>query len=527
VPSYQTGAAGGPVVGATIAASVLAAMYVASGVTGTDLAAQAARAEFFHLHGPRPVDFGWYGGVFPYGYSLLTGPLNAAVGARWVGALAAVVGAAAFAYLLVKTQVRRPLLGGLLGAACMVFDVVSGRTTFAVGLALGLLALCLLPRGRPAGARPSAGARRSAAVAGMAALSAGASPVAGVFLVIAGLALTITGRRLCGVLLMAGSAAPLLLIAMVFSDGGFSPFSAGQAAVFVVLTTAVAVAVPGRYLAVRVGAVLTAVTLIAGHLAQTPLGGNTARLPLLFAIPIVAATAELPGVALAIVIAAMLWWQPPLVTSDVTSAGARGTRAAFFSPLVDQLQRRQPLGRIEIVPLRDHWEAAYVAESVVPVARGWERQADVGRNRLFYSSALTAPSYWAWLRDNAVAMVAVPRGQRLDPAGVREGTLVGTGLPYLQLAWSSADWRLYTVRDAQRMVSPPGRMMASDAAGVTFTTDRPARLMLRLRFSRWVTLFGPAGACLGPRLGWTSVTVTRAGRYRVSSTWHLRPSRRC
>lgn len=510
-----------PNVAAGLAAAALASVYLVSPVTGTDLSAHVARAEFVRMHGLRPVDFGWYGGVFPYGYSLITGPLDALVGARLVGAIAAVVGAVAFADLMAFTRVRRPVLGGLLGAASMVFNVVSGRITFAVGLALGLLALCVLAR-----AQPTSG-RRALAVGALAALSAAASPVAGVFIIIAGIALIIAGRRRGGALLVGGAAGPLLLAALVFSDGGVSPFSVEQAATFVVLALVVAALVPAQYPAVRIGATLTAAAVLAGHLWQTPLGGNTARLPLLFAVPLVAATTKLPPVGLAIAIGLMLWWQPPLVASDVTGAGSRSTQAAFFAPLVEELEQRQPLGRIEVVPLRDHWEATYIAEKVVPLARGWERQADVGRNQLFYSGRLTPAAYQNWLRENAVAMVAVPQGQRLDPAGVRERDLIGTRLSYLQLIWSSRDWRLYEVAAAEPVVSRPGRLLSSDSAGVTFETDEPGRLVVRLRFSRWMTLSGPAGACFGPIGEWTSVTVAREGRYRVSSGWHVSPDHQC
>ncbi|MDP9240126.1 MAG: hypothetical protein M3O55_05720, partial [Actinomycetota bacterium] len=256
------GVARRPVVVAGVAATVLASIYLAAPVAGTDLSAQVARADFVRLYGLRPVDYGWYGGVFPYGYSLLTGPLDAVVGARLVGAIAVVVGAVAFTDLLTRTRVRRPLLGGLLGAVSLFFNVVSGRITFAVGLAFGLVALAVLGRGL------AAGMRRTAGVAFLALLTAAASPVAGVFVVIAGAALIIAGRRRDGALLIGGAIGPLLVAALVFSDGGVSPFSAQQARIFVVLAVAVAVLVPARYRAVQVGAALTAVAVLAGHVIQ-------------------------------------------------------------------------------------------------------------------------------------------------------------------------------------------------------------------------------------------------------------------
>jgi hypothetical protein len=151
----------------------------------------------------------------------------------------------------------------------------------------------------------------------------------------------------------------------------------------------------------------------------------------------------------------------------------------------------------------------------------------VGRNRVFYGGALTPATYEHWLRENAVALVALPRSEPLDPAGVRERRLIGGRLPYLRLSWSSSDWQLYAVRDAEPLAAGGARLISSDAAGVTFDTDRPGRVLVRLRFSRWMTLSGPVGACIGRQHGWTSVSVAQAGRYRISSAWQLRPDRRC
>jgi hypothetical protein len=51
---------------------VLGALHlVVLGPTGTDLAAQVARADFAREHPFLPVDLSWYSGVHVYGYSLL------------------------------------------------------------------------------------------------------------------------------------------------------------------------------------------------------------------------------------------------------------------------------------------------------------------------------------------------------------------------------------------------------------------------------------------------------------------------
>ncbi|RQX16956.1 hypothetical protein DLJ57_29730, partial [Micromonospora chalcea] len=108
---------GGRVVAVSAAfALVLAVLHLTLPVTGSDLSAQVARADFFAAHPSALVDLRWYGGVHPWGYSLVSPPLMALLGVRVTGALALLASAAAFAALLVRTRVPRPLLGSLVGA---------------------------------------------------------------------------------------------------------------------------------------------------------------------------------------------------------------------------------------------------------------------------------------------------------------------------------------------------------------------------------------------------------------------------
>src|SRR3954469_5979373 len=111
---------------------------------GTDLAAQVARADFFADHGYTPIDLRWYAGVDQLGYSVVSQPIMALLGARPTGALALVGAAVALAGLLRRTGAPRPLLGSLLGAVTIAGNLVSGRVTYGLGVFLGLLALLLL-----------------------------------------------------------------------------------------------------------------------------------------------------------------------------------------------------------------------------------------------------------------------------------------------------------------------------------------------------------------------------------------------
>ncbi|MEU7801387.1 hypothetical protein AB0B10_19155 [Micromonospora arborensis] len=521
---------------ATGVAVVLAVAFLLAPRMGTDLAAQVARAEFADRYGGTPVDLGWYGGVNQYGYSLFTARLGALIGVRPLGAIAAVLGAAALGWLFTRNRARRPLLAGVLGAVVLVGNLASGRITFAVGLAFGLLALCAVSAERPP--RPV----RLALAAGCAALATAASPVAGLFTGLAGATLLLValrrgdgpGRHLPGgwrverplaegVVLAVAPAVTLAPIALFFGNGGTQPYSAESMRINVALAVLVAVVLPRRRRVLRVGAVLTVLLLVGAYYVPSPIGSNALRLPLLFALPVLAGYAPLPGPWLAGLLAATVWWQSPVMTSDITRAGAAESAAEFHQPLVAELQRRQPVGRVEVVPLRDHWESAYLPPTV-PLARGWERQVDTDRNALFYDGTLNAQTYEQWLRDEAVTYVALAPDAPADKWGRDEAALIRAGLPYLREVWRDPTWRMYAVVDPTPLVGAPGQVVAADRASVRLTAT-PGDVPVRVRWSRWLSLSGPDG-CVRPGAdGWTEVRVRAAGDYSISSG--LVPANHC
>ncbi|MET7672767.1 hypothetical protein [Micromonospora luteifusca] len=521
---------------ATGVAVVLAVAFLLAPRMGTDLAAQVARAEFADRYGATPVDLGWYGGVNQYGYSLFTASLGALIGVRPLGAVAAVLGAAALGWLFTRNRARRPLLAGVLGAVVLVGNLASGRITFAVGLAFGLLALCAVSAERPP--RPL----RLALAAGCAALATAASPVAGLFTGLAGATLLLValrrgdgpGRRLPGgwrlerplaegIVLAVAPAVTLAPIAVLFGNGGTQPYSAESMRINVALAVLVAVVLPRRRRVLRVGAVLTVLLLVGAYYVPSPIGSNALRLPLLFALPVLAGYAPLPGPWLAGLLAATVWWQSPVMTSDVTRAGAAESAPEFHQPLVAELERRQPVGRIEVVPLRDHWESAYLPPTV-PLARGWERQVDTDRNALFYDGTLNAQTYEQWLRDEAVTYVALAPDAPADRWGRDEAALIRAGLPYLREVWRDPTWRMYAVVDPTPLVGALGQFVTADRASIRLTAT-PGDVPVRVRWSRWLSLSGPDG-CLRPGAdGWTEVRVRAAGDYSISSG--LVPANHC
>ncbi|GGQ87190.1 hypothetical protein [Couchioplanes azureus] len=513
----------------TSAASVLMSVaFLIAPPMGTDLAAQQARADFFGAHGTAPVDFGWYGGVAQFGYSLLTAPLGSLVGMRVLGAVAAVGASVAFQWLLWRTDAHRPLLGGLLGAVVFAANLVSGRITFAVGLALALAALGLAAAGPGVPDRARRG--RVAGVVALSALATWASPVAGLFTGLAGAAVLLaaaSGPRVWVTLftgprwreawgLCVGPVLALAPMALLFGNGGRQPFTAESMRIHVALAVLVILVVPARRKALRIGAVLTVVLLVGAFSLASPVGSNALRLPMLFTIPVIAAYADLGRARLALLLAAVFWWQPFVVTSDLARAGSAESRAEFYRPLVEELRRRAP-GRVEVVPLRDHWESAYVAREV-PLARGWERQVDTDRNALFYRDELTAADYAGWLRAQAVSYVAIAPGSVPDRYARTEAALVRGGLPQLRPVWQDGTWQLFEVVDAQPLVCAPGELVRSDRGGVTVRVPAGADVLVRVRWSRWLRVVDSRSVSLTPGPdGWTRMRATAAGEYRLTS----------
>jgi hypothetical protein len=509
-------------------AVVLAVAFLLAPVMGTDLSAQVARADFFAAYGWAPLDFGWYAGVSPHGYSLTTPPLMTGLGGgltgpRVLGALAAVASTAVFYLLLTRTGAARPVLGGALAAFCFVGNLVSGRITYAVGVTVGLAALLAVTASRPA-------VRLGGALAG-AALAAATSPVAGLFVALAGVAWAATGlargserpdgaRLAAGTALVVGAAVPMVAMAVLFGAGGWMNISRWDTTRATVTGLVVAVLVPRP--AVRIGALLSSAGVLLSFAVHTPVGLNATRLAAMFALPVLAAYARIPRLrttrpqvsrmALAAVLAAVAVWQPPVMTADLRAAGDSTAQRAYFAPLLAELARRAPVGRVEVVPLANYWESAYVPPTA-PLARGWLRQADLAHNAdLFFDGRLNGAEYERWLRDNGVSYVAVADAPP-SWVGRAEAALIRGGLPYLTTAWRGDEWTLYEVVDAPSIVVG-ARLVASTPDGVTLAAG-PGQVLLRVRWSRWLSVRG-AGACLAPHGKWTELRVDRAGRYVVT-----------
>jgi hypothetical protein len=112
---------------------------------GGDIAAQDAWADFARRYPGSAYNLAWYGGMHPVSYSVLSPYVMAIFGVRSTMMVAGTVSAALLALLLVRSRaVQRPMWPALYGAVALVFNAVSGRATFGLGLMFGLAAVAVL-----------------------------------------------------------------------------------------------------------------------------------------------------------------------------------------------------------------------------------------------------------------------------------------------------------------------------------------------------------------------------------------------
>jgi hypothetical protein len=313
---------------------------------------------------------------------------------------------------------------------------------------------------------------------------------------------------------------PTIAVELTFGNGGRQSFGV-QHAVLSFLICLLVAAVCWRNSVIRWGALLTAGMVAAAYLLPTPVGTTAARLPELFAAPIIVAIATIPLVGVIAATAAAVVLVPPVSLTEMLERGDPALSADFYAPLLDQLVARKAVGPIEVVPTLRRGEAAVVAPAVA-IAKGWSRPPDIQRNPVFYDGTLNADTYRQWLNDNAITYVAVSKGP-YDWAAADEATLVRRGfLWYLEPVWWDATWTLYEVKNPRPVVHLPGQVIARDATSLTLSLPSPGQYALRVRWSRYLSA---SNGCVRPaKGGWSMVVVDEPGTVKIEGS--LTP-RRC
>ncbi len=525
-------------------AVVLAAGYLVADPRTADLAAQDYRAGLFSRAGFVLWDNGWYAGHHVPAYSLLFPPLGAWLGPQVVGALAAVAGTWAFGRL----AGREARLAGAWCALGMATLLVTGRLTFALGVALGLAALAAArsaaggraprkPRrvgfdGHSAADSRGGGRRRWrwAGAIGLATLTSAASPVAGAFVALAAAAWWIGdrgARRAATAAFGVASVAPAAVAALLFPEGGTFPFVLSSFLPALAATLLVLALVWREHPVLRAGVALSAALLVVSWALPTPMGGNAVRLGALFAGPALALVLVPAGRRRALMLAApaLLYWQLVAPIDDWRrTAGDPSVRERAYAGLerflADRSSPSTPPFRVEVPFTDNHWEAANLAggRDGFPLARGWERQLDRKVNPLFYDGRpLTPRRYRAWLDENAVRFVALADAP-VDYSGAAEAQLLRDGLPYLRPVYSDAVWRVWEVRRA----APMGvARLTTDG----FATAHAGRV--RIRWSPWFAVVAGRGCVRRTADGRVAVDGAITVRAQLSVGGALRRDESC
>jgi hypothetical protein len=474
------------------------------GWRGVDLAAQVYRVGLFHRSGLVLWDSQWYGGHWTAAYSVLFPPLAGVLGVRLTAVAGAMLASWSFDRLVRAHFGSAGRVGAILFAVGTVVQVSIGQLPFLLGEAFGLCAVLAARRGRWQ-------------LAGLlAATTALVSPVAGAFLALGALAWglgTWPTRPRAAVAMLAGAATPLLLINLLFPTSGSFPFPIADLGWVLGLCAAGLVVIPRNERVLRLGAALYGLASIVTFLVPSPLGDNIARLAGCFGVPLLACVLWPHRRVLLVLLGVplTLWQSIPAWGAIATAGRDASTHAAYFAPLLDYLEAHDtPAGRVEVVPTRQHWEAAVVAPQI-PLARGWERQLDIANNPLFYSDApLTAGAYHDWLVSNGVRWVALP-DVPLDYPAAAEAQLVTSDPAGLVPAWHSAHWRVWAVAGSTGITDGPAHDVALKADTVQLIADGLGPITVRVRDTpHWQVTAGHA--CLtGDQAGWIVIHPAQTG----------------
>ena len=496
------------------ACSALAVLTLAP--PAQDLAAHTYRAALLD-HGVLLWDNYWYGGDYPLvTYSLLAPALSALLGAAvlMVGSTAA----SGWLFALVATRewgsdARWPARSFAVVAA---LPLLPGLEAYALGVPLLLAAAAALQRGH-----------RSLALV-CAALTLAASPLAFVFLVgvVASVALAGRGSRRTVAILAGGLGGLVVLEAafslLLFPSRGVYPFLIWHLAAICGLATA------GAFLAFRdrmtrpIAWLLSgwALVSLASFLVANPIGDNVARLryavfPLIL---LVVVRRQRRGFASLLAVSAFVYAAAPDLVQVSGQADARSSHIQAWAPALAYLRRHLALGaRVESVPTSARWEAFYLPQRGIPLARGWFRQTDLARNRLLYTPSFSAAVYRTWLDQRAVQFVLFTPFPLDDHGATAEARLLRSGRSGLRIAWRQAGFTIYSVvRPTPLLGGADARLTAFGHERIAGTARRSGSATLKVHFSPYWQASGAATCVLRGRDGMSVIHFARAGEFSLS-----------
>ncbi|MEU0454571.1 MFS transporter [Streptomyces sp. NPDC006129] len=471
--------------------------------SGGDLAAQDAWAEFVGRHPDSAYNLAWYGGMHPVSYSMVSPYLMSVLGVRTTMMIAGTVSAGLLTLLLLRSRaVRNPLWASLAGVFGLFCNAVSGRVTFGLGMmfALGAVAVVFCWPYRWRYKRWA----KALCAAPLAALATMSSPVAGLFVGLVAVALFLQKRRPGAWALGLAPSAVVAVSAWLFPFSGTQPMAIGSVILPLAFSILVYALVPRDWKTVRLTAAVYGLGVVLVWLISSQIGSNITRLAMLFAG--VALVAALPFTvprsrkwyAIVVAFVGFTAWIGFKSTDDIVHTAPAASWSRELAPLVNELQEvGAEKGRVEVVPARSHREASALAP-YVNLARGWNRQADMERNPLFYDDTLNSANYHEWLKRWAVHYVVLPKDEPDGDGGERERELVQRGLPYLNQVWGDANWQLFKVTAPTPLAEPNAVVERAEQGEMVLRVRKAGRILVRIPYSPWLSIVDAEGKSLKP-----------------------------
>ncbi|MFE1450149.1 MFS transporter [Streptomyces olivaceoviridis] len=509
--------------------------------SGGDLAAQDAWAEFVGRHPDSAYNLAWYGGMHPVSYSVVSPYLMSVLGVRTTMMIAGTASAGLLTMVLIRSRaVKNPLWASLAGVFAFLCNAISGRVTFGLGtmFALGSVAAVFCWPYRWRFKRWA----KALVAAPLAALATMASPVAGLFVGLVAVALFLQKRRPGAWALGLAPAAVVAVSAWLFPFSGTQPMGFGSVIMPLTYGLLCLFLVPKEWVTVRLTAAVYSVAVVLVWLISSQIGSNISRLPMLFAGA--ALIAALPYTVpksrkwyvTVLAFLGFVGWLGFKSVDDILHTTPAASWARELAPLVHELQKAgAEKGRVEVVPARSHREASALAP-YVNLARGWNRQADMERNPLFYDDTLNSANYHEWLQRWAVHYVVLPKDNPDGDGGVRERQLLRRGMPYLKQVWGDANWQLFKVTDPAPLAEPNAVVDRAEQGEMTLRVSKAGRILIRIPYSPWLSIVDEHGksqsyekvkACLmatpedvdGDK--WTTLLAPKPGTYRLAAPYQL------
>ncbi|MFI7403475.1 MFS transporter [Streptomyces sp. NPDC049541] len=507
-----------PVLSVTALAGVLHIVWFFTFAnSGGDLAAQDAWAEFVGRHPDSAYNLAWYGGMHPVSYSVVSPYLMSVLGVRTTMMIAGTVSAGLLTMILIRSRsVKNPLWASLAGLFAFLCNAVSGRVTFGLGtmFALGAVATVFC---WPYKWRYKRWAK-ALCTAPLAALATMSSPVAGLFVGLVAVALFLQKRRPGAWALGLTPAAVVAVSAWLFPFSGTQPMTIWSVILPFLYAVLAFVLVPKEWKTVRLTSAVYGLSVLAVWLVSSQIGSNITRLAMLFAgVTLVAALPftvprSRKWYVTVLAFAGFVVWIGFKSVDDIIHTSPAASWARELAPLVNELQGvGAEKGRVEVVPARSHREASALAP-YVNLARGWNRQADMERNPLFYDDTLNSANYHEWLQRWAVHFVVLPKGEPDGDGGERERELVQRGMPYLKQIWGDANWQLFRVTDPTPLADPPAIVDRAAQGELTIEVKKPGRVLIRVPYSPWLGLVDTKGKGVEPP------QETYASKHRADGT---------